>query len=177
MLSERRLRPIGIAGRQREDNHLRISIRFKDDVPILSLAGKFLAGADGPFLRQKVNDLIEGGARKMVIDFSGVPYIDSTGIGFLVGAREATQKAGVKMVLLSVNQHVMKILDEVKLSQYFVFVSDEKDATAKLNEMMDDETLGAPSAKKARKRATQPAEPPSEAAELGGASASGKKPD
>lgn len=156
---------------------MRISIRFLEDVPILSLAGKFLAGADGPFLRQKVNDLIEGGARKMVIDFSSVPYIDSTGIGFLVGAREATQKAGVKMVLLSVNQHVMKILDEVRLSQYFVFVSGETDALAKLKEIVDGETTGTPTAKKARKRATQPVESSSQATEPGGSPGAEKKPD
>ncbi len=137
---------------------MRISIRFNDDVSILSLSGKFLAGADGPFLRQKVNDLLDGGALKLVIDFSSVPYIDSTGIGFLVGAREATERAKVKMVLAGVNQHVMRILDEVKLSSFFVFASGETDAIAKLNKMAA-EAEGAGSVKKSRKRSGSPAGP------------------
>lgn len=63
-----------------------ISMHFKDDVAMLSLSGKFLAGSDGPYLRQKVKDLMDAGTRKLIIDFAEVPYIDSTGLGFLAGA-------------------------------------------------------------------------------------------
>ena len=110
---------------------MRIEVRFQDDVAIMSLSGKFLAGGDGPFLRQKVKDLIEAGAKNMVIDFSGVPYIDSTGLGFLAGSRVTAQNAGVNMVLASVNDHVMRILDSVRLSQFFVIAADEQSALAK----------------------------------------------
>ena len=113
---------------------MRIEVRFEDEVAIMSLSGKFLAGGDGPFLRQKVKDLIEAGARNMVIDFSGVPYIDSTGLGFLAGSRVTAQNAGVTMVLSSVNQHVMNILDSVRLSQFFVITADEPSALAKAKE-------------------------------------------
>lgn len=110
---------------------MRIEVRFQDDVAIMSLSGKFLAGGDGPFLRQKVKDLIEAGAKNMVIDFSGVPYIDSTGLGFLAGSRVTAQNAGVNMVLASVNEHVMRILDSVRLSQFFVIAADEQAALAR----------------------------------------------
>ena len=97
----------------------------------MSLSGKFLAGGDGPFLRQKVKDLIEAGSRRMVIDFSGVPYIDSTGLGFLAGSRVTAQNAGVTMVLSNVNDHVMRILDSVRLSQFFLIARDEESALVK----------------------------------------------
>lgn len=100
----------------------------------MSLRGKFLAGGDGPYLRQKVKDLIEAGTQKIVINFSGVPYIDSTGLGFLAGSRVTAQNAGVMMVLASVNEHVQKILDSVRLSQFFVIAHDEASALAKANE-------------------------------------------
>jgi anti-anti-sigma factor len=114
--------------RPQRGHSVRIEVRFQDDVAIMSLSGKFLAGGDGPFLRQKVKDLIEAGARNMVIDFSGVPYIDSTGLGFLAGSRVTAQNAGVNMVLASVNEHVMRILDSVRLSQFFVIAADEQAA-------------------------------------------------
>jgi anti-sigma B factor antagonist len=110
---------------------VRIELRFQDEVAVMSLSGKFLAGGDGPFLRQKVKDLIEAGAKNMVIDFAGVPYIDSTGLGFLAGSRVTAQNAGVTMVLANVNDHVMRILDSVRLSQFFVIAEDEKSALAK----------------------------------------------
>jgi anti-sigma B factor antagonist len=78
---------------------VRITARFADDVVIVSLSGKFLAGSDGPYLRQKVKDFIDAGTTKLIIDFSDVPYIDSTGLGFLAGARVTAQNAGTRMVL------------------------------------------------------------------------------
>jgi anti-anti-sigma factor len=100
----------------------------------MSLSGKFLAGSDGPYLRQKVKDFIDAGTRKLILDFSEVPYIDSTGLGFLAGARVTAQNAGTRMVLANLNMHVQKILDDVKLSQFFVIAPNDAAAMAKVNE-------------------------------------------
>ncbi|MGD0011789.1 MAG: STAS domain-containing protein [Terriglobia bacterium] len=113
---------------------MRITARFADDIVIVSLSGKFLAGSDGPYLRQKVKDFIDAGTRKLIIDFSDVPYIDSTGLGFLAGARVTAQNAGTRMVLANLNMHVQRILDDVKLSQFFVIAPDHAAAMAKVNE-------------------------------------------
>lgn len=113
---------------------MRIVVRFNEDVAIVSLKGKFLAGGDGPYLRQKVKDLIDAGTKKLMLDFSDVPYIDSTGLGFLAGARVTAENAGVKMVLASLNPHVKKILDDVKLAQFFVITRNEAAALAQLQQ-------------------------------------------
>jgi len=104
---------------------VRIAVRFNDEVAILSLSGKFLAGTDGPFLRQKVKDLIDAGTRKLILDFSDVPYIDSTGLGFLAGSRVTAQNAGAQIVLANMNPHVRRILDDVKLTQFFVIAASD----------------------------------------------------
>ena len=114
---------------------MRITARFAGDVAIVSLSGKFLAGSDGPYLRQKVKDFIDAGTKKLIIDFAEVPYIDSTGLGFLAGARVTAQNAAVRMVLSNLNVHVRKILDDVKLSQFFVIEPSEAAAIAKVNEV------------------------------------------
>jgi anti-sigma B factor antagonist len=113
---------------------VRIEVRFSKDVGILRLSGKFLAGGDGPFLRQKVKDLIEAGTKKLVIDFADVPYIDSTGLGFLAGSHATVKLAGVSLVLSNLNPHVRKVLDSVQLSQFFVIAPDEATALARLKE-------------------------------------------
>ena len=113
---------------------MRITARFNEDIAIVSLSGKFLAGSDGPYLRQKVKDFVDAGTKKLIIDFAEVPYIDSTGLGFLAGARVTTQNAGARMVLANLNPHVRKILDDVKLSPFFVIAADEVAAVAKVNE-------------------------------------------
>ncbi len=137
---------------------MRIEVRFQDDVAIMSLTGKFLAGGDGPFLRQKVKDLIEAGSKKMIIDFAGVPYIDSTGLGFLAGSRVTAQNAGVTMVLANVNDHVMRILDSVRLSQFFLIAPDEQAALAKAHQGTGSSASVAPKTDKGSKK-KQPAAP------------------
>ena len=113
---------------------MRIAVRFQADVAILSLSGRFLAGSDGPYLRQKVKDLIDAGTRKLTVDFTEVPYIDSTGLGFLAGSRVTAQNAGAQIVLASLNPHVRKILDDVKLTQFFVIADSEEAAMAVLSQ-------------------------------------------
>jgi len=135
---------------------VRISIRFEDDVAIMSLDGKFLAGADGPFLRQKVKDLIDAGTGCLVIDFGEVPYIDSTGLGFLAGTREAAETSRVSLVLAALNEHVLKVLDSVKLTPFFVIAKDVPTGLAKVKRAAS--ALGAPKAAKAKKAKTQGAD-------------------
>jgi anti-anti-sigma factor len=140
---------------------VRITARFADDIVIVSLSGKFLAGSDGPFLRQKIKDFIDAGTRKLIIDFSDVPYIDSTGLGFLAGARVTAQNAGTRMVLANLNVHVQKILDDVKLSQFFVIAPDDAAAMARVNEadpLAQDAPSDAAKRPKGKRRSINPTE-------------------
>jgi anti-sigma B factor antagonist len=137
-----------------------IEVHFNQDVPIVSLSGKFLAGGDGPFLRQKVKDLIDAGTTKLIIDFARVPYIDSTGLGFLAGTREAAQVAGVRIVLASLNQHVRRILDHAQLTSFFLIAEDESGAVAKLNEPPAPDQDSKPSSPKEPKGKRRPGTTP-----------------
>ncbi len=115
-----------------------ITIDSRKDMTILRLQGRFIAGRDGPLCRQKVQELVDSGRRKLLFDFSGVPYIDSTGLGFLAGCRATAQKAGARLVLASLGERVRRVLDELKLSEHFVIAEDEDRGIARL-----DETAGA----------------------------------
>ncbi len=130
---------------------MRIAVRFKENVAIISLSGRFLAGGDGPYLRQKVAELIEAGTRKLVLNFGEVPYIDSTGLGFLAGARVTAEHAGAQMVLAEINPHVRRILDDVKLAQFFVIANDEAAALEELGKAPAADS-GAPRESKAKKK-------------------------
>jgi anti-sigma B factor antagonist len=138
---------------------VRIEVRFKDNVAVVSLSGRFLAGGDGPFLRQKVAELIEAGARKLILNFGDVPYIDSTGLGFLAGARVTVQHAGARMVLSDVNPHVRRILDDVRLTQFFVIAENELAALQELEKAPPTEAAE-PKAPREPKPKKRPAAPP-----------------
>jgi anti-sigma B factor antagonist len=65
----------------------------------------------------------------LVLDFTGVPYIDSAGIGAMVGAYVHRQKAGRNLLLVGVQPRVRTALQVTKVEQFFRF-SDRLPAAA-----------------------------------------------
>ena len=57
----------------------------------------------------------------LVLDFSGVPYIDSAGIGALVGAYVHRQKDGRQLMLVAVSPRVHTALKVTKVEHFFQF--------------------------------------------------------
>jgi anti-sigma B factor antagonist len=57
----------------------------------------------------------------LILDFSGVPYADSAGIGALVGAYVTHQKDGRSLALVGVNDRVRTVLKVTRVEQFFRF--------------------------------------------------------
>ena len=70
----------------------------------------------------------------MLADFSEVPYIDSTGIGFLVGVyTSVTNTLGGRFVITGPNPRVREVLDLMRLSSVIPITADEASGLAFLN--------------------------------------------
>lgn len=57
----------------------------------------------------------------LMLDFTGVPYIDSAGIGALVGAYVNRQKDGRRLLLVGVAPRVRTALQVTKVDHFFQF--------------------------------------------------------
>lgn len=66
----------------------------------------------------------------VIIDFSGVPFIDSAGLGAIVGAYIAGQRANRKMAFTAMNSQVKTLLDMTHVSQLFPTFTSIQDAEA-----------------------------------------------
>ena len=55
----------------------------------------------------------------LIVDFSEVPFIDSSGLGALVSANLAMQKTNRKLALAAMNPQVKALLDMTNVGQYF----------------------------------------------------------
>ena len=87
------------------------------DVCILRLHGKFATGQDSAYLRAKTEELKSAGYGKVLADFSQVSYIDSTGIGFLIGIYTSILKnASGRFVLANLNRRVRDVLELTRLA-------------------------------------------------------------
>jgi len=67
-------------------------------------------------------------SRTLIIDFSNVPYVDSAGIGALVGAYVTHQKDGRSLYLVGVSQRVHSALQVTRVEQFFRFFDTLADA-------------------------------------------------
>jgi anti-sigma B factor antagonist len=70
----------------------------------------------------------------LILDLTQVPYIDSAGIGALVGAYVTHQKEGRSLALVGVTQRVRNTMQVTRVEQFFKFyetVAAAQDATPK----------------------------------------------
>jgi anti-sigma B factor antagonist len=72
-----------------------------------------------PRLRERLVELVDGGARHVVVDLGGVDFLDSTGLGVLVGALKRLRAAGGTFSLVCSKEPLLKIFRITALDQVF----------------------------------------------------------
>ncbi len=60
----------------------------------------------------------------LILDLTQVPYIDSSGLGSLVGAYVSCHKAGQQVVLTGLNERVAKLFEITRLEPLFLIFPD-----------------------------------------------------
>lgn len=73
---------------------MNINVRKQDDITILDLQGNLGLGEAVNTFRNQILDLVDAGAKKIVVNLAGVPFVDSSGIGAMVGAHTALETSG-----------------------------------------------------------------------------------
>jgi anti-sigma B factor antagonist len=67
-------------------------------------------------------------SRTLIMDFTKVPYVDSAGIGALVGAYVTHQKDGRSLALVGVSARIHNALQVTRVEQFFRFFDTMADA-------------------------------------------------
>ncbi|MDP8982363.1 MAG: STAS domain-containing protein [Acidobacteriota bacterium] len=106
-----------------------VDFEYAGDILVLRLRGRFATGQDTSYLRTKAEEIKASGKNKVLMDFSGVSYIDSTGIGFLIGIYTSVRKLPEgQFVMTCANQRVREVLDLTRLSKVIPCYDSEPDA-------------------------------------------------
>jgi anti-sigma B factor antagonist len=107
---------------------LDIQQKEREGIVILELKGRITVGPEAGALREKVAGLIAAGERSIVLDLSGVDYIDSTGLGALVMCATSLRRNHGNLKLLNPNRRNIELLVMTKLETVFEIFNDEQDA-------------------------------------------------
>jgi anti-sigma B factor antagonist len=97
------------------------------DVVILYCAGRLVFGDETAAFRERVKNILLG-AQQIVVNLSGIEYIDSGGLGTLVGMLASTRNRHGEIKLVRPNQRVADLLQRTRLNT--VFKSYESDDEA-----------------------------------------------
>lgn len=72
-----------------------------------------------PRLRERLIEIVEGGSRRVVVDLGRVDFLDSTGLGVLVGALKRLRAASGSFGLVCDREPLLKIFRITALDQVF----------------------------------------------------------
>ena len=107
---------------------MKTNVRQIGHVAVVDLSGKITIGEGDVVLREKVQELIDGGQQHVLLNLERVSYMDSAGIGELVACyKRATEKGGT-VKLLNPSGKVYDLLQLTKLEEVFETYRDEKEA-------------------------------------------------
>lgn len=107
---------------------LNLTERQAGDITILDMDGKVTIGEGSVALRNMIRRLLGEGKKKIVLNLSGVGYVDSSGIGEFVSSFTAVNKEEGSLKLLNLTQKIQDLLAITKLLTVFDVYDSETDA-------------------------------------------------
>ena len=112
---------------------MKIDVRQLDEIIILDVEGRFVANAAKDIFGKSMDQVIADGWKKVLLDLTGVEWIDSRGIGELVTTLRMAKKFGVAVKLLRVGDRVKHVLSISQILPLLDIYETEKDAIDALN--------------------------------------------
>ncbi len=106
-----------------------ILVDHAGDAGILRIAGDITSGSE-PELMKAYTQASDAGATAIVLDFSGLEYMNSGGIGLLVTLLVRAQRAGQRLMAVGLSEHYRQILSLTRLDEAIEIHDDEAAALA-----------------------------------------------
>ena len=103
------------------------SENVKDTIAIVRGEGR-LNMVSAPALRQVITGLVDSGRPKIVVDLSGVDFMDSSGLGSLIGCLKTTRQAGGDLRIAAPTKQVVMVLQLSNLDRVLKTYDTAEDA-------------------------------------------------
>ncbi|HEX9985384.1 MAG TPA: STAS domain-containing protein [Thermoanaerobaculia bacterium] len=101
-----------------------------DNFTILCVEGLIKLGESAEFFSAALENVLKNESTNVIIDFTKIDYIDSTGIGELVGYLGKFTTQNRKLILVNPSERIQKLLKLAKLDAVFKIYATEDEAVA-----------------------------------------------
>lgn len=110
------------AHRLTEANHevgMKFDVAQQGSVTVISLQGSIMGGPDATLLNSQLHELITAQKKQVVLDLAGVEFMNSSGLGMLIGGASTLKNAGGKLKLANASEKILALIKITKLTPLF----------------------------------------------------------
>lgn len=98
---------------------MKLKTREQENVVIIEVKGKVMGGPDATVFQDEVKSQIAKGRKKFIFDLGGVDWMNSSGLGILIGAFTTIKNAGGELKLANVTEKIQSLFMITKLVTIF----------------------------------------------------------
>ena len=95
-----------------------MTTRAIDDLSVVDVAGE-VDVFSASVLAEQLTQLFDAGRRTVVVDLTSVTFLDSTGLGTLVAARNRAEEEGGQLPIIGSGERVMRLFRITGLDEVF----------------------------------------------------------
>lgn len=106
----------------------KITPRESSGVTVMDIQGQLTLGEGDEKLRDAIESCLADGKKKILLNMKKVNFMDSSGVGELVGCYTTVSRAGGKLKLYNLNDKVHDLLQITQLITVFETFDDEPSA-------------------------------------------------
>jgi anti-sigma B factor antagonist len=107
---------------------MEIAERNTGNVTVLDLSGRITLGEGDVLLKDKLHSLLNQGRRDVLLNLENVQYVDSAGLGAIVGAYTTMTRQGGTLKLANITKRLQDLLSITKLLTVFETFDSEAEA-------------------------------------------------
>ena len=98
---------------------MKLKQRESDGAIVLELSGKLMGGPDATLLNEKLHELVDQKKTKVIADLGKVSWMNSSGLGILIGGLTTMRNNGGDLKLVNVSGKIESLLVITKLIKVF----------------------------------------------------------
>ncbi len=104
--------------------------KHTESFTILYVEGLIKLGESAEFFSAALENVLKNESTNVIVDFTKIDYIDSTGIGELVGYLGKFSGQNRKLILVNPSERILKLLKLAKLDAVFKIYNTEEEAVS-----------------------------------------------
>ena len=109
-------------------NNDSISVKIRDDITLIINPGDRLDNSNANDMVKIICQAQSDGYKYIMLDFAGLEFISSSGVGSILGTIETSRNQGGDIIIYCASPKIMRVFEALDLSEYLTFCETEEKA-------------------------------------------------